>query len=312
MAPASCKRSTPRSIGISSSAPSRGLAQGPGTGPALLFNKIRDYGENSPLPSGVCRRAVELPAHRHDARAAARHASARAGQARPHHPHRQRSRRKSSRPGRSRRTSSKATTSILYDFPAPQWNRADGGRYILTYGGVVTKDPNTNVMNVGVYRGMVAGKNMIPMLTWRAQHIGHHATAWQQTRPQRNADRGRHRLGAVARFRRRRAGAEKPVRIRRHRRHPRRAGGAGQMRDRRSLRAGQRRDRHRRFHELRSGDLLAGRPVRRVHRLYRRRPLAEIRHPRHLHHPPQESDPARHHRRHDAGQLFGEQRHAPR
>src|ERR1700683_5767063 len=65
----------------------------------------------------------------------------------------------------------------LNDFPAPQWNRADGGRYILTYGGVVTKDPNTDVINVGVYRGMVAGKNMIPMLTWRGPDIGPQATA---------------------------------------------------------------------------------------------------------------------------------------
>ncbi len=155
------------------------LAQGPGTGPALLFNKIRDYGENSPLPAGVCRRAVELPPHRHDVRAAARHPSARAGQARPH-------RLTGSIPPKIVKTGPvkenivKGDDVDLNDFPTPQWNRADGGRYILTYGGVVTKDPNTNVMNVGVYRGMVAGKNMIPMLTWRAQHIGHHATAWQQ------------------------------------------------------------------------------------------------------------------------------------
>src|ERR1700692_3587656 len=81
------------------------------------------------------------------------------------------------------------------------------------------------------------------------------------------------------------------------------------MRDRRSLRAGQRRDRHRRIYELRSGDFSAGRALRRIHRLHRRRPLAEIGDPRHLHHPPQESDPARHHRGHHAGQLFGEQRH---
>ncbi len=67
----------------------------------------------------------------------------------------------------------------LYEFPVPQWNRIDGGRYILTYGGVVTKDPDTNVMNVGVYRGMVGGKNLIPILMWRAQHVGHHVTAWQ-------------------------------------------------------------------------------------------------------------------------------------
>ena len=40
--------------------------------------------------------------------------------------------------------------------------------------------PHTNVMNVGVYRGMVADKNKIPILMWRAQHIGHHVTAWQE------------------------------------------------------------------------------------------------------------------------------------
>lgn len=67
----------------------------------------------------------------------------------------------------------------LYDFPVPHWNRLDGGRYILTYGGVVTKDPTTDVMNVGIYRGMVASRDRIPILMWRAQHIGHHVTAWQ-------------------------------------------------------------------------------------------------------------------------------------
>ena len=36
------------------------------------------------------------------------------------------------------------------------------------------------VMNVGIYRGMIAAKNKIPILMWRAQHIGHHVTAWQQ------------------------------------------------------------------------------------------------------------------------------------
>ena len=50
----------------------------------------------------------------------------------------------------------------------------------MTYGGVVTKDPDTGVMNVGIYRGMIGGKNQIPILMWRAQHIGHHVTAWQQ------------------------------------------------------------------------------------------------------------------------------------
>jgi 4-hydroxy-3-polyprenylbenzoate decarboxylase len=35
-------------------------------------------------------------------------------------------------------------------------------------------------MNVGVYRGMVAERDKMPILLWRAQHIGHHFTAWQQ------------------------------------------------------------------------------------------------------------------------------------
>jgi len=56
----------------------------------------------------------------------------------------------------------------------------DGGRYLLTYGGVVTKDPESGIMNVGIYRGMVASRDQIPILMWRAQHIGHHVTAWQQ------------------------------------------------------------------------------------------------------------------------------------
>ncbi len=115
----------------------------------------------------------------------------------------------------------------LYEFPVPQWNRLDGGRYILTYGGVVTKDPDTGVMNVGIYRGMVAGKNKIPILMWRAQHIGHHVTAWQQAghkeMPIAVAIGWEPSLGFVA-------GSPVPkglVRIRRHGRHPRRAGRTG-------------------------------------------------------------------------------------
>src|SRR5260370_7749595 len=35
-------------------------------------------------------------------------------------------------------------------------------------------------MNVGIYRGMVASKNEIPILMWRAQHVGQHATSWER------------------------------------------------------------------------------------------------------------------------------------
>ena len=63
----------------------------------------------------------------------------------------------------------------------PWWNRLDGGRYLITHGGCVTKDPTTGVMNVGIYRGMVTAKDRLAVLIWRAQHIGQHFTAWERT-----------------------------------------------------------------------------------------------------------------------------------
>jgi len=39
------------------------------------------------------------------------------------------------------------------EFPVPQWQYLEGGRYIHTFSGVVTRDPETRVMNVGIYRG---------------------------------------------------------------------------------------------------------------------------------------------------------------
>ena len=155
------------------------LAAGPGTGPALVFNNIRDYGANS-----RCRRVFV------GGLANYRRVAMMLGLAPDTHP------RELVKIGRTVLEGSIAPRIVkdgpvkqnvikgddvdLNEFPVPQWNRIDGGRYILSYGGVVTKDPNTNVMNVGIYRGMVAGKNQIPILMWRAQHIGHHATAWQQ------------------------------------------------------------------------------------------------------------------------------------
>ncbi len=155
------------------------LAQGPGTGPALLFNNIKDYNK----ANSICRRvfAGSLSNYRRIAMMM--------GLSPGTHP------RELVKLARTILTGSippkivdtgpvkdnivKGKDVDLYKFPVPYWNRLDGGRYILTYGGVVTKDPDTNVMNVGVYRGMIAAKNKIPILMWRAQHIGHHVTAWQ-------------------------------------------------------------------------------------------------------------------------------------
>ncbi len=60
----------------------------------------------------------------------------------------------------------------LFEFPVPRWNRRDGGRYINTMNGNITKDPDTGRVNVGIYRGMVGRKDSVPSLVSRAQNWG--------------------------------------------------------------------------------------------------------------------------------------------
>lgn len=62
----------------------------------------------------------------------------------------------------------------LYELPVPQWHHLDGGRYINTFGAVITKDPDTGILNAGVYRGMISARNRIPMLMVPSQHWGRH------------------------------------------------------------------------------------------------------------------------------------------
>jgi 4-hydroxy-3-polyprenylbenzoate decarboxylase len=60
-------------------------------------------------------------------------------------------------------------------FPVPKWNYREGGRYIHTFSGIVTRDPDTRVMNVGIYRGMIGRKDTSPMLLIKGgQHWGQH------------------------------------------------------------------------------------------------------------------------------------------
>ena len=156
------------------------LAQGPGTGKALIFKNIKDYN----TPASRCRRIFGSALNNY------RRIAMMLGLPPDTHP------RELVKIGRTILTGSIAPKIVatgpvkenvlksadvdLYEFPAPHWNRLDGGRYLLTYGGCVTKDPETGIMNVGIYRGMVAGHDRIPILMWRAQHIGHHVTAWQR------------------------------------------------------------------------------------------------------------------------------------
>ena len=224
---------------------------------------------------------------------AARHPPARDREDRPHHPRRPRSRRASSRTGRARRTSSPARTSISIDFPVPQWNRVDGGRYILTYGGVVTKDPTTGVMNVGVYRGMVSAKDRIPILMWRAQHIGHHVTAWQNGgssempiavaigwEPSLAFTGGSPVPKGVCEYDVMGSIRGEPVDLVKCETVDLYVPATAEI-----VIEG--------YLQLDPEELGHGRPVRRVHRLRRRRQEPEADHPRHRHHPPQQPDPAR-------------------
>jgi UbiD family decarboxylase len=60
----------------------------------------------------------------------------------------------------------------LMRFPIPTWTPGgDAGAY-LSAGAVVQKDPETGVQNVGVYRGMIKGRNRIGILIQPAKHSG--------------------------------------------------------------------------------------------------------------------------------------------
>ncbi len=155
------------------------LAQGPGTGPALLFDNIKDYN----LPTSRCRQIfgcglssyrrvammMGLPPDTHPRELVKISRTILQGTIPP----------RIVKDGPVKENILTGDAINLYDFPVPWWNRLDGGRYMLTYGGCVTKDPETGIMNVGIYRGMVSSRDQIPILMWRAQHIGHHYTAWE-------------------------------------------------------------------------------------------------------------------------------------
>ena len=61
------------------------------------------------------------------------------------------------------------------EFPVPKWHHLEGGRYIHTFSGIVTRDPDTRVLNVGIYRGMISQKDTTPFLLVKGgQHWGAH------------------------------------------------------------------------------------------------------------------------------------------
>ncbi len=67
----------------------------------------------------------------------------------------------------------------LYEFPVPRLHDKDGGRYLQTYGGVVTRDPDSDWTNIGIYRGMVHDANSMGFLWTPTQHWGMHGRKYR-------------------------------------------------------------------------------------------------------------------------------------
>ena len=152
---------------------------GNGDGPALLFSNIKDYNR----PDSLCRRlytgsfsnysrialmfGLPVDAPITDMVKAARQAFSESIEPRI----------VNTGPVKENCVSSESID--LHDFPVPLWNRLDGGRYINTFCGNVSKDPDTGVHNIGVYRGMIGANNTIPLACGRLQHMGHHMAKYQ-------------------------------------------------------------------------------------------------------------------------------------
>lgn len=62
----------------------------------------------------------------------------------------------------------------LFQFPVPKWHHLDGGRYINTFCAIITKDPDTGIRNVGLYRGMIVSRDEIGVLLVPGQGWGVH------------------------------------------------------------------------------------------------------------------------------------------
>ncbi len=68
----------------------------------------------------------------------------------------------------------------LFQFPVPRWHHLDGGRYINTFCAVITRDPETGIRNVGLYRGAILSKDEIGVLLVPGQGWGIHYLKYQQ------------------------------------------------------------------------------------------------------------------------------------
>ena len=68
----------------------------------------------------------------------------------------------------------------LFQFPVPKWHHLDGGRYINTFCAIITKDPESGIRNVGLYRGMISSRNEIGVLLVPGQGWGVHFLKYKE------------------------------------------------------------------------------------------------------------------------------------
>jgi UbiD family decarboxylase len=68
----------------------------------------------------------------------------------------------------------------LTSYPAPLWHEGDGGRYIVTGGGVITRDPEDGWVNFGTYRVMVHGPNELGIFIEPIHHGAIQIQRWHE------------------------------------------------------------------------------------------------------------------------------------
>lgn len=68
----------------------------------------------------------------------------------------------------------------LWRFPTPRWHDLDGGRYIGTAPLIITRDPDTGLVNVGCYRVMIYDERTLGVLITAAHHGALHRQKWFQ------------------------------------------------------------------------------------------------------------------------------------
>jgi UbiD family decarboxylase len=62
----------------------------------------------------------------------------------------------------------------LFSLPVPFFHPDDGGRYIDTFSCTVTRDPQSGISNVGIYRGQVLARDKIGKVIGKVQGWGQH------------------------------------------------------------------------------------------------------------------------------------------